>query len=132
MELLTLTSLALLVVPFLPATNVLFYVGFVVAERILYIPSMGFCIFIGFCFGQLLKRTTKNLSKLLSIGLLLTFVILALKTLLRNGDWRNEESLYRAGVRVNPPKGNFFPISFTVLLDDFGVVFDFQNVKKLD
>ena len=31
-------SLALLVIPFLPASNLFFRVGFVVAERILYLP----------------------------------------------------------------------------------------------
>lgn len=39
-----LMGLSLLVLPFIPATNLFFYVGFVVAERILYIPSMGFCL----------------------------------------------------------------------------------------
>ena len=31
-------SLAFLVIPFLPASNLFFRVGFVVAERILYVP----------------------------------------------------------------------------------------------
>ena len=39
-------SLSLLVLPFLPASNVFFPVGFVVAERILYAPSMGFCLLV--------------------------------------------------------------------------------------
>ena len=39
-------SLALLVVPFLPATNLFFRVGFVIAERILYLPSAGLCMLV--------------------------------------------------------------------------------------
>ena len=39
-------SLSLMVFPFIPAANLLFYVGFVVAERVLYIPSAGFCLLI--------------------------------------------------------------------------------------
>ncbi|GFQ99577.1 protein O-mannosyl-transferase TMTC3 [Trichonephila clavata] len=39
-------SLSLLVLPFLPASNLFFPVGFVVAERVLYIPSMGFCMIL--------------------------------------------------------------------------------------
>ena len=35
---------ALLAVPFIPASNVLFPVGTVLGERLLYIPSMGFCL----------------------------------------------------------------------------------------
>merc|ERR1712070_34783 len=41
-----LISLAVLVVPFLPASNILFPVGTVVGERLLYIPSVGFCLAI--------------------------------------------------------------------------------------
>lgn len=37
-------GLAMMTLTFLPATNLFFYVGFVIAERVLYIPSMGFCI----------------------------------------------------------------------------------------
>ena len=37
-------GLCVMVLPFIPATNLFFYVGFVVAERILYIPSIGFCL----------------------------------------------------------------------------------------
>jgi hypothetical protein len=34
---------ALLLVPFLPSSNVFFFVGTTVAERLLYLPSIGFC-----------------------------------------------------------------------------------------
>ena len=47
--------LALLVLPFIPASNLFFPVGFVVAERILYTPSMGFCMFIALGFDILLQ-----------------------------------------------------------------------------
>ena len=47
-------------VPFIPATNLFFYVGFVVAERILYIPSIGFCLLAAEvhcnCSSALLKK----------------------------------------------------------------------------
>ena len=39
-------SLALVALPFLPASNLFFPVGFVVAERVLYMPSMGFCLLV--------------------------------------------------------------------------------------
>lgn len=37
-------SIVLLVIPFLPASNLFFRVGFVVAERVLYLPSAGYCL----------------------------------------------------------------------------------------
>lgn len=51
-----LVALALLVLPFLPASNLLFYVGFVVAERILYLPSVGFCLCIGIGFDRICRE----------------------------------------------------------------------------
>eukprot|EP00736_Rhodelphis_marinus_P004876 Rmarinus@m.3546 len=46
-------SLALTVVPFLPASNLLFPVGFVLGERVLYLPSMGFCLVVSFLISRL-------------------------------------------------------------------------------
>ncbi|KAK2712020.1 hypothetical protein QYM36_010897 [Artemia franciscana] len=97
--------LLIVIVPFIPASNLFFYVGFVVAERILYIPSMGFCLMIGYGCDLLRKwsrsETKKNL--LLSAIILLISVFCA-RTVTRNIDWSNEEKLYRAGIAVNPPK----------------------------
>ena len=39
-------ALAWMIVPFLPASNLFFRVGFVIAERILYLSSIGFCVLI--------------------------------------------------------------------------------------
>jgi hypothetical protein len=44
-----------MVLPFIPAANLFFAVGFVVAERVLYTPSMGFCMLVALGF-QLLTR----------------------------------------------------------------------------
>ncbi|KAK4322903.1 hypothetical protein Pmani_006377 [Petrolisthes manimaculis] len=46
LHLVVVLALALLVIPFLPSSNLPAYVGFVVAERVLYIPSMGFCLLV--------------------------------------------------------------------------------------
>lgn len=44
-------ALALMIVPFLPASNLFFRVGFVIAERVLYLSTAGFCIVVvmGIC-----------------------------------------------------------------------------------
>ncbi|KAL0281152.1 UNVERIFIED_CONTAM: hypothetical protein PYX00_002225 [Menopon gallinae] len=41
-----LMSVSLIVIPFLPASNLFFRVGFVLAERVLYIPSAGLCLLV--------------------------------------------------------------------------------------
>ena len=52
----TMTALLFLVIPFLPASNLLFGVGFVVAERILYLPSMGFAVLVAQGFQKLITN----------------------------------------------------------------------------
>ncbi|XP_015190840.1 PREDICTED: transmembrane and TPR repeat-containing protein 4-like isoform X2 [Polistes dominula] len=61
----TIIGLALLVVPFLPASNIFFTVGFVLAERTLYIPSAGYCLLVVIGLQKLLKDAGNlNLAKL--------------------------------------------------------------------
>ena len=45
-----------MVIPFIPASNIFFPVGFVVAERILYMPSMGFSLLVALGFEALLRN----------------------------------------------------------------------------
>jgi tetratricopeptide (TPR) repeat protein len=49
-----LLAVALMVVPFVPAMNIFVFVGTMVAERLLYLPSAGLCLLI----GLLLARAT--------------------------------------------------------------------------
>ena len=60
---LVVVSMAMVVIPFLPATNILFYVGFVLAERVLYIPSMGYCLLIGLGLRRLSMATKSSFHK---------------------------------------------------------------------
>jgi hypothetical protein len=100
-------SLSLVVFPFIPATNLFFYVGFVIAERVLYIPSMGFCLLVAYGASCLYKKYSRDLVKkrciLGSIGLLL--LMFSGRTVFRNRVWQSEENLYSSGLTTNPAKG---------------------------
>lgn len=98
-----LISIGFLAMPFLPATNLFFYVGFVVAERVLYIPSVGWCLLLGLAFSSVWNNTKYRLS--LVVCFITVLVSFSVKTVLRNQVWFDEESLYRSAVPVNPPKG---------------------------
>ncbi|CAH1124555.1 unnamed protein product [Ceutorhynchus assimilis] len=98
----TIFALSLIILPFLPASNLFFYVGFVVAERVLYIPSAGFCLLIGIAGARLWKNGTGRVY--LSTGFVLVLTGFSAKTILRNRDWSSEENLYRSAVPYNPPK----------------------------
>lgn len=87
--------------PFIPASNLLFPVGFVVAERVLYLPSAGFCILVGYGADLLLKSfpQRKNMLVFLFASFL---VVMATKTMSQNRVWRSRETLFVSGVRTLP------------------------------
>lgn len=95
--------LALLIIPCIPASNLFFYVGFVLAERVLYIPSVGYCYLMAYAYSWFQERL-KGRKMLVNAVFVFLMLIYSLKTMRRNVDWRNEESLYRSGIGVNPPK----------------------------
>ncbi|KAF7670018.1 hypothetical protein LDENG_00074270 [Lucifuga dentata] len=104
-ENLVLFSLGFISLPFIPATNLFFYVGFVIAERVLYIPSMGFCLLVAAGARALYVRLRTRGCKVLLLGLCTGLVLLnGVRTVLRNRDWNNEENLYMSGISVNPAK----------------------------
>lgn len=100
----SLLALGFLTIPFLPATNLFFYVGFVIAERVLYIPSVGLCLMIGLAVSKLWSfRRHRGVT---SVGLFVLICAFGGRTVIRNRDWLNEEALYRSAIPVNSPKGN--------------------------
>lgn len=103
-----LIGLCLLVFPFVPATNLFFYVGFVVAERVLYIPSTGYCLLVAHGAEMLYTRCQSRRWARLAVRLGAVWLIVAfsLRTMVRNLDWRTEEDLYRSGIAINPAKGH--------------------------
>jgi len=102
-----LTGLGLLVLPFLPATNFFFPVGFVVAERILYLPTMGFCLLVAFGCDKIFRKggAWRHLA---AFGLVVTLAIHSLKTVTRNNDWRDEYNLFSSGLKVNSGNAKLF------------------------
>ena len=102
-------SLALMAFPFIPATNLFFYVGFVIAERVLYIPSMGFCLLVAEGTYKLYRYYRREETRRQVVFTALSCLVCAysVRTVVRNRDWLMEENLYRSGISVNPPKGMY-------------------------
>ncbi|XP_052089003.1 protein O-mannosyl-transferase TMTC2-like [Mytilus californianus] len=99
-------SLSILIFPFIPATNIFFYVGFVIAERVLYIPSMGFCLFVAYGAYLLHRKYFSDVWKkqCVIVCVAVTILLMSGRTVLRNDVWDNEENLYRSGIQINPAK----------------------------
>ncbi|GIY13968.1 protein O-mannosyl-transferase TMTC3 [Caerostris darwini] len=100
-----LMGLLLVVIPFLPASNLLFPVGFVVAERVLYIPSMGFCMLVAQGWSRLFEKRYRHWAIL---GITFILIVNAFKTIIRNKDWQNEYTLYKSSLSVNQRNGKLF------------------------
>ncbi|KAK6016427.1 tetratricopeptide repeat protein [Ostertagia ostertagi] len=98
----TLLALSLLVLPFIPSSNLFFYVGFVAAERNSLSPECGILHSdrndVPVCCSS---RVGSKMA--MSVGFVV-LVLHAMRTYERNMDWKDEESLYKSALELNPPK----------------------------
>ena len=93
-------GLCLMTIPFIPASNLFFPIGFVIAERVLYIPSMGFCMVVGYGAWHLTSNS-KIWTTLAKIGIVCLLASHSVKTVTRNWDWETNLSLFTAGLKVS-------------------------------
>ncbi|KAK5986944.1 Transmembrane and tetratricopeptide repeat containing 4, partial [Trichostrongylus colubriformis] len=82
-------------ITFLPASNLLVTVGFTIAERVLYLPSVGMCILLARLF-ELAQRRIRNADKVL-VAILVIAITMSYQ---RSEEWRTELDLYASGLRV--------------------------------
>ena len=111
-------ALAFIVVPFLPASNLFFRVGFVIAERILYLPSIGFCMLVVLGIRHICARHPKQVQTV-KIGVACLIIIFVLRSIQRSFHWRTSASLFYDGERVCPLNAKIH-FSIAYHLDDIG------------
>ena len=92
------------------SSNILVMIGTNMAERLMYTPSLGFCIAIGYLITKLFK-VTEGMTSVSSFftsnwksQLLLAVIVFAFSglTIARNPDWKNNYSLYSNDVKLSP------------------------------
>ncbi|XP_076217668.1 protein O-mannosyl-transferase TMTC4 isoform X4 [Aptenodytes patagonicus] len=93
-------GLGFLIIPFLPASNLFFRVGFVIAERVIYLPSIGYCVLFTYGFSLLSKQAKKK--KILAVAVLGILLINVMRCAFRSSQWRSEEQLFRSALSVCP------------------------------
>ncbi len=84
----------------LPVSNFLFAAGFLKAERILYIPSIGFIIVMAVLLIKLYEWPKGRLPAMILTSLLIIFFIG--KTITRAADWKNNYTLSVATLKTSP------------------------------
>ncbi|XP_055902892.1 protein O-mannosyl-transferase TMTC4 [Eupeodes corollae] len=95
-----LTGLGFTIVPFLPASG-LIKVGFVIAERVLYVPSIGVCLIVASSYQSLGRRMGKY-KKLVFLAMVALMILFTLRTRQRASEWMTEELLFSSALRVCP------------------------------
>ena len=86
-----------------PFSNILPFGDFI-AERFLYLPSLGFCILIALGFRYLRKK--EKWKKPALYFLIVLLLLYSVRTFLRNRDWRDGVALWRAEEKWNPESEN--------------------------
>ncbi len=83
------------IVAFLPVSNLLFAAGTIFGERLLYLPSVGIAALVGLGLARLPRRA--HLVMLASI-----VIAFAVRTAVRNRDWADDLTLWRAAAAAEP------------------------------
>ncbi|CAD7924097.1 unnamed protein product [Amoebophrya sp. A120] len=90
-------GLATFAVSFLPMSNILFPVGTLIAERLLYIPSVGYLLVLVACLNMLWLRLKQSNRLFLQLCLVLGILALSgfywVRCYLRIFDWKDSETI---------------------------------------
>ncbi len=90
-------------VTLLPSSNLVILIGSVMAERFLYLPSLGFAGCGVWVVYWLSRKVTLPQGQILAASLLsLAVFCLGIRTWLRNSDWIDDERLWTSAQRASP------------------------------
>ena len=82
-----------------PTSNLVFFIGTLLAERLMYLPSVGLCLL----FGCVVERVTRPATERAVAGACLLVLALAMaRTWTRLPDWSDDFALYRSAATVSP------------------------------
>ncbi len=102
----TILGLSLLIFPFLPAAQIAFPIGAILAERVLLLPSLGLCMLVG-CGLSVMQGGSKScvprLVRLLVWVVVILWVFWGIHhSWWRCWDWYSERELFLSGIKVCP------------------------------
>ena len=84
--------------PYLLISNIIFPIGTIMGERLMYLPSAGFSLVMGTVLAKLMKKWQPGI-----IALLIAIVLLyTVKTISRNHEWYDDFTLFTANLETAP------------------------------
>lgn len=91
-------AVAFVFVPLGATANILVIIGTIKAERLLYLPSLGWCIAVGWLVTQPARRWRP-----LALGaLVMVLCLFAARSWVRNEDWRDEMTAHAVAIHTAP------------------------------
>lgn len=91
-------SILWIICTFIITSNIFFLIGTTFAERLMFIPSLGFCVGITFLLNVLAKRYNQKRHQLFLGVSAPIIIIFALLTINRNQDWKSNEVLFSTDI----------------------------------
>lgn len=83
-----------------------------IAERILYMPSLGWCLLVAIGFRKVLRFSKRSRRREFTIALKVLFILTVLaftqKSRLRASEWKVDQVLYNSALRVCPNNAKVF------------------------
>ena len=84
--------------PWVLISNIVFPIGTIMGERLMYLPSAGFSLAI----GALIAGAARKWRYPACISFAILLIAFSAKTITRNGDWRDDHSLFSADMKNSP------------------------------
>lgn len=91
----------LFILPYLMVSNLIKPVGTIMGERLMYFPSLGFIIILSVLLGKLYLINEVG-RKLFYAFLSAVVVLYGARTIIRNNDWKDSQTLFLAAVKESP------------------------------
>ena len=114
-------AILLYAVAILPVSNLLFPIGTIFGERLLYLPSVGFCLLVGALLDALLRR--RRLSTCAVAGILL--LTGSARTVARNRIW-HDDATFAISTARDAPRSAKAQFNLGVFLEEHG---DFRGAE---
>lgn len=108
-----------------PVSSLVFPVGVVYSERALYLPSVGACVALACLLGAVADRAGARRDAVLAVLVGALAIPWGTLTVLRNRDWRDQESLYRDLLAKDPEN----PRSYLGLAQAFLDQGDYESAR---
>lgn len=87
---------------YLPVSNILIPTGTIMAERLMHVPALGFCIVFGWGAGRVAERAGRRGRSRAAAAVAAATLLYGARTAVRNLDFRDNGTLFAATVRAAP------------------------------